>query len=319
MGEGRRYNRMKKMTILALGAMAFALASCNKSENTSSTTLTDLTVNHIVAADGSVYVSAGKYQFAFEDPAATVALSALYLDLSADRTDVTFNLDPVPYNSGYYETSFPDKYGQLFKFTAADPTSTSGVKISNLNCELYTHPLPDYTVIRDYPVSLPMSFFTVMNYTLDNNYKVRTFWNDMLFTGGGSFTPAGGGEPLKDTKAVVRVQMNLKDRADYKANVFLYSVTFSTGGEKKDVHTLIIRDVPLTFDADGWKIDASSLKADEFTRDNNLAEKIEKDVYEIESLRISSSGNLTTSALNCRIADKGTLNFTGSYILLPKK
>lgn len=309
---------MKKMTILALGAMAFALASCNKSENTSSTTLTDLTVNHIVAADGSVYVSPGKYQYAFEDPAATVALSALDVDLSADRTDVTFNLEPMAYAFSAYETNFEEKYVQSYKFVSANPTSTSGAKISNLNCELYAQYLPDFSVIRDYPVSLPINFFTVMSYTLENNYKVRTFWNDVLFTGPGSFTPAGGGEPIKDPKAVVRVQMNLKDRADYKANIFLYSVDFRQNDDKKNLHTLIIRDVPLTFDADGWKINASDLKADEYIRDANGTDKIEKDVYKIESLRISSSGNLTSSALNCRIADKGAFNFTGSYIL-PKK
>lgn len=141
------------------------------------------------------------------------------------------------------------------------------------------------------------------------DFQIRTFWKDMLFTG--TTNVAGGGldTPTTASKPSYRVLMNLDTPGSYKADVFMYNISF-LGGE--NTVNYVVKGVPVRFDNNGFVIECSDVTPEAIAlKTDQIAPAIKLSTLNIRS----SSHDLTQAECRYQIEGSYTCSFSGTCLM----
>lgn len=321
---------MKKYTLAAVAAVSLlALGSCIKDHENSMESNTPIISYNLltpVSGEGEAYVRLNKYSVAMKWPDQTIALSSPSLSLPSGAT-TSFTTVPLPASQ---EVVFiGDKGYEAIQFAASD-ASSDGARVTDLKGVLaqsaYIPPLlstgintgssgQEGTIDFDktFPLFIPgnSNHYAVIQYTLNNTWKVRTFWPDVTFRGSTVTSYPGMTEPYENTEMSYRVIMKLKDNLPTdKADVIFYNAKFAPPAPEV---TVVLKDLDLKFTDKGYTIAGNNI-IPQMYMDQVLADNPK---YKFNAFNLSVSGDLTGANIEYTVADVFHGSFTGRYIKLP--
>jgi len=253
---------MKKTLFSALvcGAAALAMTSCQK-DTVNSDKVNAYIYNYITAANGQgeAKVSLCTYSFDFNWDQHVVSATTDIVDLGNSQK-LAFAFPSLPFKSNGSTT--------VFWGSATNPVAASnGQQISNFEFELNPGinlppvSLPDANLPEDpegkkvtLGFALPAAFtwqgavlmYTKLSYQIGNDYNVRTFWEDNVFTGETNTTVnKDASTGFQNTKPAYRIKI---DMATKKATAVLYNAKFN---EKMPEMNLILINLNVAFNNSG--------------------------------------------------------------------
>lgn len=326
---------MKKFTLIAAAALLLGATSCNHDDgHKMETTYSVRTYSLVTDSKGNSTISPTTYSFAMNliDQVCTVSIENLILDgVTASATTrqlpfVGYNLvlggdDNNTGNTGN-TGNYGDKWGAAcYLVESANATAEGGRTITNFMGDLTTasntlNPIL-LTKLREQlyvdPIIYPggsanNSIYTETQLNLDE-YRVMTFWCDMLYTGVTTKTKMNPMSTQEDKDGVIRVYLNLQKASEYKATVYFYNFKTTSVGEdgKETTQTADFKlvDVPVVFDGNGFRIQGDKLVP------VSLKDKKEMPEYTMNTFILGSQSNMTGIMCRFMLPDKTSVSFGG--------
>lgn len=302
---------IKKITLLAAGAMLLGMTSCIKDNDVKSTQTYNVPTFAIATdAQGVATVSNGtvvNFQIDQINGKCVVKFSNLNLGgtpatLTTKSMSMVMGLYPMPgkIRTRFYliEDANATGEGQAITDFKADLTLCS-----NTECDSLLNVLKPQLDMD--PIVYPGQYRGTNWYTSiqfnTGDYKVMTFWNDLLYTGT-SNVMVPSSLPYTDKTGVVRVKLALATAGAYKANVYFYNYKFNKDDQG---HNFVVNDVPVTFNSEGFVINATDVTP------VTLQDKKPVDEYKMSTLQVRSTNKMT--GINCHfdLPDKSACSFSG--------
>lgn len=307
---------MKKMLKISLAsAMLLTLASCDNDPGGYSWNSREhiAAYNLVTSADGAsqqALTSLCGYFFIFkyDQSGNSVAVNSGSIGLPGGKA--VFTTRPMPASEKTLEMEGKNK--QVITFSAGNPSDT-GAQVSDFNGMLTQAAfLPDpIVVVPGYELVFPVAteHFAVLDYVLDDVWRVRTFWNDVTFCGTTTTNP-GADKPYENKNIRYRVVMktdngNLGDKAD----VIFYNAKFAE--QAPAIEAIVIKDLKLEFSAAGYKVSGTDV----------VPSMIEAGAlsptprYKFDNFSLSVVDDLTQATADYKVAGKFEGSFQGACIL----
>lgn len=291
----------------------FAMSSCSKDSesNNSYTSTTPISAyNLYVASDGSGSSSTGLalYDFTMTFPAYTIQVSA---DNMAVPGGVSSSFATVPMNLKSSMVTVEETGREIISFSS-DNASESSTRIRNLKGSLTQAAyFPPEVTVPGYKLLLPgnTKHYVLMQYNLNDNWDVRTFWPDVTFKGSTVTTYPGMGEAFFNSGISYRVVMQLKDKAiTDKADVIFYNAKFAP---KAPEITVVLKNLDLEFNERGYTIKGH----DVIPYMLEAGELQETPRFKFNSFDLRVAGDLTSAVIDYRVADIYSGSFTGISVV----
>lgn len=268
---------MRKNLIVAACGVAFAVgfSACNKNNEPGysySETVNFGTYNIVTAEGQEPYVAPVRYQYnnRVDIVEQSQTISMFINDMMLNKKEkVSIETKALPYSSGQYQIG--DKYYPYIYMSDTYVADDKDIQITDFTCILTYAAYQPSAEIPGYPVSVPKNdryagtareneYYTVMSYKIDNKWNVSTFWPDVTFKGATTTTYPGMEEPFTSDKIEYRVVLDLKTEGAPKANVFMINAQFAP---KAPMLMLALRNLPVTFHADGYSIDVENVNPEQ--------------------------------------------------------
>lgn len=253
---------MKKIALLACGALIMGVTSCNKeSEPINTQTITIETYSLVSKSGSAPVVAPTTYKYYSNLTAMTTQISTE--DLSTGTGVLKFQTDMIPFIYGY-NISIDKEKGHPFRFMKAADAGGTPTPVTKLRCDLTECTNANNKTLigslenqlKANPLLVPANKgYSFMQYTL-GEYDVKTFWPDMLYTGSTMTQYPGDGSPYENENITYRVKMNLSKADNYTADVFFYNAKFA---EKAPAVNFVLKDLPLKFSLMGFEISAENV------------------------------------------------------------
>lgn len=303
---------MKKTLLFALGIMAIGATSCTKFENENSSTLTFPSYNLITNLDnGESYITNNLYSVWIDWT--TYAGNVSTDNLIINNTNWVLNTE---------ETQLYGAGGMILLMPKGNFSGNSSLSLKNP--QFIIAPVVNYgnygiyvntTYVPGYSYPSAGSTYLISNYSIGDEYLVRTFLTDECFYGTTttSYKSADGS-----------TQNNLNENISYRiilqvdkktATMIIYNAKFSAS-EREPVKTaIIVPDLDLSFGADGITITGKDIvplvvEGSSTTPNENFA------FNEITLKTVNDA--MSSVNISFRVANIYNGNFTGSYFFEPK-
>ena len=316
---------MKKITLIAAAALMLGATSCNSDDDYKmETTYMVRTYSLVTDAKGTSTVSPTTYAFRMDQVNGTTVVNIDNLIL--DGVTATATTREMPFVGRTVELGDKDAnqakwYAVFYLMEAQDATDQSDAsarKITNFMGDITTasntmNPLLLTNLQKQlavdpllYPAAnANSSIYTETQYNIED-YRVMTFWNDMLYTG--TTTTAAGNTSMSTNKdGVVRVYLNLQKASEYKANIYFYNYKFSDAADAKAVDMKLV-DIPVTFDRNGFNISGKDLVP------VSVMDKKEMPEYTVSDLTVRSASNMTGVMCHFSLSDNTVVSFDGTGV-----
>lgn len=293
---------MKKSLLICSAFAALLTTACSKDNTKSEYSYNIPILNYVSSMDGTgePVISGSYYNYKMDMVASTMVVSA-QVGTSTNGT-TQFTTSDLSFQPLYYNID-----GSLVEIIKSESfvagKTDSGDPINDFYCEL-TSLVNTPPVIPGLPdVVLPNIKYTYMHYNIGSKYTVRTFWNDLTFSGYTNTSYPGGSFESKNI--LYRVVMNVKEK---KATVILYNAQFAEN--MPELTNIVLKDLPIDFKNQGYVIKASNVTPEIY----ESGEGTPNNKFIFNSFELNSSGDLTSA--NCYYEVNGTFNgeFSGSYI-----
>lgn len=310
---------MKTFLKLAVaGAVLSGLVSCNQEyEDTRTFSFAISAYNLITSSDDDdpvAFVGAGTYSFCTKYPDNTITVVSSAMSLP-DGGVATFTTKPM--QMGVKSVSIDDKddkKAEQITFSSTDPTQ-SGSRITDFDAILTqgafspgSVEVPGYT--RAFPGKL-VSHFPILDYTLNESWRVRTFWSDMTFVGSTTTAYPGMDEPYTNGKIRYRVVMKTGDANGLtgKADVIFYNAKFAASDKAPEI-TVVLKDLDLRFSKQGYTITGTDVLP--LMMDGGAL--VPAPSYVFNSFTFIAGGNLTQCTASYKVAGVFDGRFQGMSI-----
>lgn len=250
-----------KKTILfgaVAGAMSLGLTSCDLDSPESFTTVQKQTLNLVspLNGEGDSFVAKSTYQLKMSSKS-TLELRASKLAIPGKEID--FSTNPIKYQAGIIQTTAGN--GEVTYFNDGT-ASSAGVSVSNLNGVLsgltywYNYTVPGF----QNPVFQETSPALVMQYTLNDQYAVRTFPQTAFYRGATrlQYSINGQGGNVFE-KSPISYRVSLSD--DFKtADLMLFDCQFAEAmPADKAPKCLVLRNLKVEYTNGGYTISADEV------------------------------------------------------------
>lgn len=308
---------MKKITLIASAALLIGATSCNDNKqsfkSTSSFKLESYTL--VTSANADPTVSLTNYAFETDNYNFTLKMTSDNLVIGGNAVD--FATDEMPMIYGLIRMKGATQPSSFYLSESKSAGIVGSMPITDVYADFTTcsntyndsivNVLSDQLKLN--PIVYPRTQIYSETQFKVGDYQVRTFWKDMLFTG--TTNVAGGGldTPTTASKPSYRVLMNLDTPGSYKADVFMYNISF-LGGE--NTVNYVLKGVPVRFDNNGFVIECSDVTPEAIALKTDQTAPAIK----LSSLSIrSSSQDLTQAEFRYQIEGSYTCSFSGTCLL----
>lgn len=298
-------------------AMLLPLASCEDNHDSDMTTLSvKIAAYNLVTsidddASKPVTVSLNNYvyNFTFANSGNTVALQAGPIAIPGGTAAFT----TIPLSSSARMLNVDGQQREVIKFSAESPTE-SGAKVADLN-GLLTQAvfMPGSAEIPGYKLEFPggTGHIAVLDYKMEDLWRVRTFWNDVTFTGATTTTYKDKDENIVNFENKnIRYRVVMKSDKGIltgKADVILYNAKFA---ETAPEITVVLQDLDLTFSAAGYKISGKDVVP--FMVEANALQPTPRFIF--NNFELSAVDDLTQATINFKVAGIYDGTFKGACI-----
>ena len=311
---------MKKSLLIGLTVlMAAGLSSCGskESENTMTTRYVVPAYNLITNGESVSLVSPASYQFsvAYPDYTATLSVSNMIMPGSFSGS---FGLMPIPLTMKSAEID--GEACQILEFSASDP-SQSGQRVTDLKCVLSqaAYRFPSNIAVPGYEkASVPgtMNAYLAAQYMLNGQLNVKTFWNDVTFSG--ESTVVAGAGPMSTGETFYRVVMNNltgNTTGNYSADVLIYNYR---GGKDEEPATYVLKGLSLAFDTRGYEVAGHNVVAKKLVKKSgaqggDVNELQDDPEFTVRDFKLTSAGDLVSAAVSYS-AGNARVTFNGRYL-----
>lgn len=212
-----------KFILSSIIISSLSLASCNlePDKDNNYQTLNYSVCNLVIPSDGASFATMGLYSLIYYTTEGTVAVQTSNLSLGYGES--SFTTSAMPYKVQAY-TQGGNSYFEVSKFSGGI-TNDTGFSVNQLSG--YTSTIVNTLVTGDPAISdYPTLFYPalVMQYNINQNYTVKTFMRDEIFSGVTTIRTESSGQSFSNEE--VRYRVFFKD--DMKtADVIFYSAKFA--------------------------------------------------------------------------------------------
>lgn len=308
---------MRKFFKLSLAAaILLPLASCNDDSNKNSyTTGVAISAYNLVTAvdDASVKPAVGlsgyNVTLKHEDQKNSVQIKSGNVVLP-DGGSISFTTKPMAVNVS--TVAVDDENRALIKFTSENP-SESGAEVSQLNGMItQSGYYPGSAEVKGYDLLFPSStkHYSILDYVLNEKWRVRTFWRDVTFMGSTITTGSKMPGPYTNNKFRYRIYMKTTNGAlTGKADVIFYNAKFA---EKAPEMTIVIRDLDVKFSNSGYTVSGTDIIPDMVSDGGELTPTRP---FIFNNFTFTVVGDLTQATASYEVAGKYNGQFQGSSIV----
>ena len=307
---------MKKITLIASVALLMAATSCNNKQDFHSTSTFNLESYSLVTGPNQdAAVTLTNYTFITDNYNYTLMLNSDDLVIGGNKVD--FSTTEMPMVYGVIRMKGAKEYSSFYLSESKSAGNVGSMPITDVFADFTTctntyndsivNLLADQLKLN--PIVYPRTKIYSETQFKVGDFQIRTFWKDMLFTG--TTNVAGGGldTPTTASKPSYRVLMNLDTPGSYKADVFMYNISF-LGGE--NTVNYVVKGVPVRFDNNGFVIECSDVTPEAIAlKTDQTAPAIKLSTLNIRS----SSQDLTKAECRYQIEGSYTCSFSGTCLL----
>ena len=308
---------MKKITLIGCALFLVGAASCNKNENsfTSTSTFKVETYSLVTGSDVEPSVSLNNYTFVTDNY--NFKMMMMSNDLNIGGSVKSFSTKEIPMIMGRIRMQGCKNLSQFCLGEAADASQEGGTNITNVFADFTTcsNTFNDSIInllaaqIKLNPIQYPSTRIYCETQFKLGDYQVRTFWKDMIFTGNTSVGGTGMSAPIETKTPSIRVMMNLEKAGDYKADVFLYNVSYLNAD---NTYNYVLKGVPVKFGALGYTLECSDVTPEAI---------LEKDGAKAPAIKVdklimnSSSPDLTQATCRIMLDNGYVVSFQGMCLI----
>lgn len=307
---------MKKITLIASAALLIGATSCNNKQDFHSTSTYNLESYSLVTGPNQdAAVTLTNYTFITDNYNYTLMLNSDDLVVGGNKVD--FSTTEMPMVYGVIRMKGAKEYSSFYLSESKSAGNVGSMPITDVFADFTTctntyndsivNLLADQLKLN--PIVYPRTRIYSETQFKVGDFQIRTFWKDMLFTG--TTNVAGGGldKPMDATKPSYRVLMNLDTPGSYKADVFMYNISF-LGGE--NTVNYVVKGVPVRFDNNGFVIECSDVTPEAIAlKTDQTAPAIKLSTLNIRS----SSQDLTKAECRYQIEGSYTCSFSGTCLM----
>lgn len=311
---------MKKIFFFAAAGVLLALSSCDKKDSFANKTipfyspaisiLTDLN-------DGSVTVTDGYYYYDLDismtNTDSEMKGTVSSPELIANNTNLSFTTEPQKYVSTGYDAFFENAQGKVAGNSTLKLKDAVFEAIDAYNEDNkyngYYYSLEDVGELT-YKLKDPSPKITVARYFIGDDYRVNTFQDDTFFQGTTTteYSMMGTTANFETENILYRIIIDLEN---YKATAIMYNAKFSAV-EQEPTKTVIIKDLDVTFDANGVNVSGTNLIPFMYS---DLEGMQEAPRWIINNFSFNTTGDYyIDGVIDYTVAGAYTGHFEGSYI-----
>lgn len=306
---------MKKI-LMPLVAMAFVVASCGTHSGDNYTNYNYREYNFISDIQDSTSVaniSGSVYSVKMNWNQNTAELSTYNLVL--DNQNVSFETNPMPLFIESVKDPFSVYYVQQGTFSSKDKENVGkGATITDLSA-LFT------TGVYNVPMNVP-GFSTpviseqrlVLDYKINDRYRVRTFWSDCFYIGDTFVYGSEGQYTTQSTFYFVQLDLSKKT-----AKVVVYAPKFSDEAKDEDMpNAFVLSDIPVIITHDTYYMQVESPKTEILITTAGKNELQEPGKYQITDFKFNLTSEDMASAKISFTVDGKDIVFDGNCIVKKK-
>lgn len=322
---------MKKTVFCLLSSAGILLSSCTMGSGENSRTVGYATCNMVIPTNGGEpLLSYGSYVFSFDFNAATASVSTNSLII--DNKTYSFTTDPVKYTDFGYRQVIPGLSGVVGNGSMDIKDATFMTAIpeipENFNpTRVFTPTMKDDKGTVSYlpgtiyhPNIQSVGLMVVANYTMGNEYTVRTFTPDVFYTGDTSTRYQVDGAPqMSQTKNIVyRIIMDIEKK---KAALVMYNAKFSNSPNEPEKAAIYVPDLDVKFTSGGYEITGTDIVPYMYEGSLSLPDPDTYTKYEnfkFDSFRLATTDRwLSSVAVTYKVAGIYDGSFSGKYVTIP--
>ena len=296
---------MKILHIFASALLAILslslLSSCNTDSDEKNNSIVDLATYNLYtdSSNGDVIgIKPAVYRFGLYFTSNTIDITTNSMKVSGETT-ASFSTERMPFS---YKSFMVGSFNrEIISFHNSAP-ATQGASVANLNGRI----TQAYNLILDIPVpgynievAVNSLHNVVMQYTLNNNINVRTFWRDVTFCG---MTSVKSNSDLltsySNSKISYRVAMHCDKEGNIldKADLIIYNLALT---DKALPKTVVIKDVDIKFGAFGYEVSGKNLKV--LAISTSGQELVEDDSILFDNFYLSTTPDMTGANITYKV------------------
>jgi hypothetical protein len=305
-------------------AAALVFSSCLKDNdvNSATNTVTIPAFNLYTPISGMAVPSTGLayYSFSTAFPEQTITIDVDNMSLPGGGTG-GFKTAAMPFAQGQMSV---DGMNCLTLAFSSENAGVSGNRVTDLNA-LVTQAVyaPGDQEIPGYKRLIPGTTlqYVVMQYNLNDTWRVRTFWPDMTFRGSTTTTypedmtdPSGSKLTFQNDDIAYRVVMELtKEYAlTGKADIIFYNAKFAP---KAPEITVVLKNLDVKFSSAGYTLSGKDLIP--YMVESGALQETPR--FKFNSISVDCTSDLTTSIITYQVAGVYNGRFQGQSVARSSK
>ncbi len=300
-----------KRIIFPMAVAAIMLASCSTETKDSYQTVPFPECNLIIdnydmSQPAQVSVAAYNVKFNFTKSCIDISTS----DIIINNKNYSFETDTMAIVNKPFSFTYEgkDETGMKMTFAKNGPAG-AGSAASNLSgsftvCFYRTGDLlsPSYTVQG--PDRLDLS------YTLNDRYRVQTFWPTALYRGQTVVTSGSNTFSTRGSDYLSVIDFEKKT-----ASLYVYNAEFAADAEKPLPKVILLEDIPVIFSHDGFYLQSDSPKTKVLGKNNNAAAMVDSVGFAATDFSMyMTSSDLADVDISYKLDGKN-VNFRGTCTL----
>lgn len=300
-------------------AAALVFSSCLKDNdgNSATSTATIPAFNLYTPISGMAAPSTGLayYSFSSAFPEQTITIDVDNMAMPGGGTG-GFKTTAMPFAQGQVSVEGVNCLTLAF---SSENANVSGNRVTDLNA-LVTQAVyaPGNQEIPGYKRLIPGNTlqYVVMQYNLNDTWRVRTFWPDMTFRGSTTTTypadmtdPSGEKLTFQNDDIAYRVVMELSKEYAItgKADVIFYDAKFAP---KAPEITVVLKNLDVKFSSSGYKLSGTDIIP--YMVEAGVLQETPR--YKFNSISVDCTGDLTASIITYKVADVFNGRFQGQSV-----
>lgn len=297
---------MMKKLLLPFAVVALVATSCSTDVKDSQYSDNYPEYNLIVDLndpDALASASEGSYKFTYNITRNVVDISTS--DLIINNQKSSFQTDTM----GIKPKVLGDKVSCL-GFSSSRNVG-QGATVTNLQGYMPTCFVASNSNILSSSYKFEYNYYTrlQLEYDLNDNYHVTTFWPQTCFVGSTNVISGDSSYSTNDTGFLLSI-----DFAKKLAKVYVLGVKLAAEDIENAPKVIVLEDVPVTMTHDSFFLDCASAKTQIPGVKDNTATLVETDEYKVTDLSLRLSPDLIDANINFKVMDK-TVYFRGSSIV----
>lgn len=242
-----------KLLLSSFAAIALSLSSCNLDTDEEDNYMTGsyTCCNLVIPSNGNAFATNGNYSMAFYFNSGTASLSSTNLNLG--NGTMSFTTNNMPTDTKYYEYN-----GKTLDVTyfSGGYSNKEGAMVENVNG--YLSSIVNVLSTNDpenpaYPFTSRIAF--VSTYKVNDDFTVKTFMPDAIYTGTTNIQTAGSSElPFSNDEVKYRIVFS-KDFN--KADVIFYNAKFASA--MPVTINFVLQNLNVEYNKNGYIISGENL------------------------------------------------------------